>query len=632
MTVRLSLILLMLLLPSGAFSSGEFDGKLYFKAGLEAYGRGDYSEAVRNFTSAHLMLKQLGDYALLYAARSYLHSGETAEAVYSVRMLYREYPSSPLVMDARSTEVVALMQAEDPAALGLLESYVDDYPLDAEMKFILAGMLKASGRVHEAKELFRALYVEAGPLSEDAYAELEPGDLAVEDLLRRAAGLIRNREYGEAEAVLKTALDGSGDDIRRDIQEKLALTLFRQRKYDEASGVFLEVGDLYNAARSFIRSGSQEAFDETLGELIRRRDRKGADLMLAYAGELRRQGKVDEALRLLERVKSTYPKRAEDALWGKGWTLYMSGDYKGAKRAFKRLYSRYRTPSRNKYLYWRARATERTGGDAARLYGRIRGEGFYAILAGLRTDTLELEDNEVGFEPLRRKDRPRVDILVEMGLREEAVNELMLLAESDSTYPSLLDIAVRLVDLEEYKKAMLVISTLPQSMRPAEVLYPHAFWSKINEIAPKYGIDPYLLLSLIREESRFDPEVSSPAGAIGLMQLMPSTATHTAKGLKLRVNGKESLRDVELNIMLGTHYLNGLLNQFNSVSAALAAYNAGEHRVERWLSSNDYSSYDEFIEDIPFTETRNYVKRIVSTYFRYQRAGQRGYNGKLKIL
>jgi soluble lytic murein transglycosylase len=212
------------------------------------------------------------------------------------------------------------------------------------------------------------------------------------------------------------------------------------------------------------------------------------------------------------------------------------------------------------------------------------------------------------------------------------VRELISRAENNRDTESLREVALRLMDLQEYRRAMLVTSTLPEEARPLEILYPLAFWPKVSSSADDYGMDPYLLLSLIREESRFDPRALSPAGAVGLMQLMPQTASTTARELRIPLAGPRSLRDADLNITLGAHYLSILLKQFGSVPAALAAYNAGGSRVTQWLSENDYEASDEFIEDIPFEETRNYVKRIVSSYFHYRLTRPPAGGSEIKIL
>jgi soluble lytic murein transglycosylase len=393
----------------------------------------------------------------------------------------------------------------------------------------------------------------------------------------------------------------------------------------------MEVGDLYNAARSFIRDGQTDKFHDTMEELVASGDPKGANLMLAYAGDLRRKGKTKDALELLKKVQKKYPYSAEDALWTTSWIYYVKGDYAKARKAFAKLHRKYKSV---KYLYWRARAGEKTGKDSSKLYEKIESDdGFYGVLARLRTGRL-VEDAGKAEEATTFKPKPieRIDLLVAAGLKGSAARELLLRAERNRDSQSLREIAIRLMDLQEYRKAMLITSTIPQDMRPFDVQYPLAFWSRVTAEASENGIDPYLLLSLIREESRFDPDALSPAGAVGLMQLMPQTAEHTARRLKIPVKGTQSLHDVDLNIKLGSYYLSGLLKQFDSVPAALAAYNAGGSRVKGWLSQNDYGSSDEFIEDIPFEETRNYVKRIVRSYFHYWRARPVEGEARLKIL
>jgi soluble lytic murein transglycosylase len=108
-------------------------------------------------------------------------------------------------------------------------------------------------------------------------------------------------------------------------------------------------------------------------------------------------------------------------------------------------------------------------------------------------------------------------------------------------------------------------------------------------------------------------DVSSPAGAIGLMQLMPATGASTARELNLRYSGRASLTDPQVNIALGTTYLGKMLARFDGNQvAATAAYNAGPERVERWLPDSAAMPADVWVETIPFRETRGYVKRVLA--------------------
>lgn len=629
MTWRIFLLIVIFLAPSAWAADKPGAGEEYFISGIASYEAEDYAQALTDLRAAYELLPSAGDYALLYIAKTYMQTGNASKALESLRSLYEMYPDSLLVEEARGLEVMASLKSDRHGALGLLKRYAFDYPSDMEMKFHLAGILKETGQTDEANRLFKEIYVEAGPRSGEARAELEDGEIGALDLLEGGTNLIRKTRYNEAEKTLRAALGRNERELTEKIIEQLALSLFMQKKYDEASGYFLEVGDLYNAARSFMRSGQKDEFKKAMDTLLDSRDPKGARLMIAYAGEIRRSGKDEEAVELLERVRKIYPQAAEEVLWNTGWIYYRKGDFGIARKTFARLYKDYKDP---KYLYWQARASEKIGRDARGLYRKLNGDGFYGYLAILRTDGTGPSPKDPAPSSLRPARMEKVDLLVDAGLKSYAVRELISRAENNRDTESLREVALRLMDLQEYRRAMLVTSTLPEEARPLEILYPLAFWPKVSSSADDYGMDPYLLLSLIREESRFDPRALSPAGAVGLMQLMPQTASTTARELRIPLAGPRSLRDADLNITLGAHYLSILLKQFGSVPAALAAYNAGGSRVTQWLSENDYEASDEFIEDIPFEETRNYVKRIVSSYFHYRLTRPPAGGSEIKIL
>ncbi len=140
----------------------------------------------------------------------------------------------------------------------------------------------------------------------------------------------------------------------------------------------------------------------------------------------------------------------------------------------------------------------------------------------------------------------------------------------------------------------------------------------IDTYSQAHDVDKYLVMALIKQESFFRPHIVSPARANGLMQLLYSTARFVARGQGLRIT-KWDLYKPEVNINLGTDYLKGLLDKYNGKNhLALAAYNAGEHRVDAWLRSFGDVSDDIFIEMIPFTETRNYVKKVLRNYYYYK--------------
>ena len=153
-------------------------------------------------------------------------------------------------------------------------------------------------------------------------------------------------------------------------------------------------------------------------------------------------------------------------------------------------------------------------------------------------------------------------------------------------------------------------------------------WPAAEDVPGEAGIDPALALGIIRQESSFDPTIVSPAGARGLMQLMPGTATQVARKIGLQPSIPALTGDPHYNMRLGTVYLRGLLDQFdNSLPLAIAAYNAGPNRVQDWLASNGDPRTNgidmiDWIELIPFGETRNYVQRVIENLVIYR--AQRG--------
>jgi soluble lytic murein transglycosylase len=157
----------------------------------------------------------------------------------------------------------------------------------------------------------------------------------------------------------------------------------------------------------------------------------------------------------------------------------------------------------------------------------------------------------------------------------------------------------------------------PLSRRIALVAFPLAFRSEIRTHASSAGFEPDFIQGLMREESSLDPKAKSPVGARGLTQLMPATAKAVAKSLGLRGFHVDRLWEADTNIRIGSTYLGRLLRTFGHPGLAAAAYNAGPHAVDRWLSGAT-RAFDEFVEQIPYAETRGYVKRVLRSYAAYR--------------
>ena len=144
------------------------------------------------------------------------------------------------------------------------------------------------------------------------------------------------------------------------------------------------------------------------------------------------------------------------------------------------------------------------------------------------------------------------------------------------------------------------------------ILFPEPWWDTIREESAKNNLDPYLVASLIRQESEFNPSVVSYANAYGLMQLLPSVGKAMAREEGMTHFQTFQLQDPVTNIKLGTRYLREMLEHFGGVQEyALAAYNAGDSRAVDWQAAGPYTGIDEFVESIPFTQTRDYVQAIL---------------------
>src|SRR5262249_35717813 len=151
------------------------------------------------------------------------------------------------------------------------------------------------------------------------------------------------------------------------------------------------------------------------------------------------------------------------------------------------------------------------------------------------------------------------------------------------------------------------------------VIFPVAYWDLIQKYAAPYGLDPYLMASLIRQESTFEADAHSGANAWGLMQILPSTGREYARKLSLGTFRTARLTEPATNIRIGMAHFADMLKQFGGVAPALAAYNAGDQRAEKWLAERPGFAQDEFIDDIPYPETQAYVRRIIGQADDYRR-------------
>ncbi|AVI63065.1 transglycosylase SLT domain-containing protein [Halomonas sp. GFAJ-1] len=275
---------------------------------------------------------------------------------------------------------------------------------------------------------------------------------------------------------------------------------------------------------------------------------------------------------------------------------------------------------RSRWQYWLARANHQLGNhDAAEARYRqaATDRSFYGFAAAERLNQpyqLNLERNH--FDEASREltaQLPavqRTEALLRIG-EEGLANSEWLHAVRNGTPQQARALADYAANQQWH--ARLVQTTIAAEMWDAlDWRFPPAYHDSFMHWGRLTGVDPFLLMAITRRESAYNPVALSPAGARGLMQLMPGTASQVSRQLGLNDPGPYGVLDPELNIRLGSNYLRDKIERYQGNRlAAAAAYNAGPGRVDQWLGSG-VESFDLFVESIPFRETRDYVQAVLS--------------------
>ena len=276
---------------------------------------------------------------------------------------------------------------------------------------------------------------------------------------------------------------------------------------------------------------------------------------------------------------------------------------------------------RHEWRYWRAVAHERLGEQAAAtlLYTDLAAErNFYGFLAADRLrEPYRMNDrrNEPDSATLARvANLPgvvRARELQRAGLHTEARREwVRATAALDRAG---LRAAALLAHRWGWHERAIATAAQARYWSDLRLRFPLAHRELVFDTARKETLDPALIYGIIRQESAFMTDARSAAGALGLMQLMPATGRQTARALRLRYPGSRILLQSDHNVRIGSAYLRKLLDRFGgSPVLATAAYNAGPHRVQRWLPAGEDQAAALWLNRIPFRETREYVRRVLA--------------------
>jgi soluble lytic murein transglycosylase len=360
---------------------------------------------------------------------------------------------------------------------------------------------------------------------------------------------------------------------------------------------------------------------------------QAADALYAIGRIEQEARRYDGAFEAYRRVAERYPDAplANEAAWRAGWVRYLDAEFAAAAQWFARLAARMPEQARPAAEYWGARALEQLGRRSESVEKLTHLTEFHttSYYAGLAEERLGRPPGtgvaappaDDPFPPfpatLSGPHAERARILAGLGFRRFARREL------DAVGPDVPSHEL----IDAYQSVGAVSAALrvardvwrDSSNTPHRDLYPLGYWETVRSASERHRLDPFLVVSLIRQESLFEPEAVSPADARGLMQLMPATARELSREGGQPVD-KAALFRPDVNVDLGTTLLARLLERYEGSSAkALAAYNAGQDAVAKWERRYGEREKDEFVELISYRETRDYVKAVLRNYRLYRR-------------
>jgi soluble lytic murein transglycosylase len=387
----------------------------------------------------------------------------------------------------------------------------------------------------------------------------------------------------------------------------------------------------YQRARALLASGSGTDARAALRAITTAfpGDTSAASALILLSDLASDEGRDADARSTLLTVVQRYPRprHAPTALFRSGIIAYASRNYAAAAAELDSLAELY--PSSDEALagmYWGGRAWQQRG-DSKKAQAHWRavmakdGSSYYSVLSSRRLSVPLLADSSRTDKYPTVADisdaAERIGMLEDLGMDTEAKFEYDRLYDEATKSPERLVATARAMAIGDQGNRAItlgrkVVADLGPSAQNFRLLYPVLEREQLAKSAKENGLDPALVAGLIKQESSFNPRAVSPAGAHGLMQLMPDVGRSIARSRGISSLTIERLHDPALNIQLGTVHLRGLFRGNREVAHILAAYNAGESRVTRWLRKTGAASDAElFTERIPYVETRDYVRAVI---------------------
>lgn len=641
--------------------------------------------AIQFLRGAQRDFPALDDYVRLWIGEALLNLGDAKQAAEQFEAIPKEIPDSNILTRAAYRAGEAWYQVPSCAeATEWIEKAVrlsDKESGTAQALLRRAACQLKDDKIADGRETLKQLWVRFPYSAEGKEANTlltsnlggEPWKPQPAERLSRAQAYFGQAYHAEAIEELRKFLAAEPNSPQRsEAKLKLGIAHVRLKQYDQARETFH--GLLKNGlpesreasvwlARVYLRLGQGDKLLELAqssqnGSLTG--EQKGQITLLAGIW-LEDQGQFDDAIaRYRQVMKSGEPasQRAE-GLWRVGWVYYRTARFREAVDTLRIIADQHDSDFEPQALYWIARAAEQAEPSRARdFYLQVCARyvhTYYCQLARERTDVPapdpstpeltmpEAQSSNTADVSLGRNNRSEIEQqsayrraieLKVLGLESDAAHELAVLTDRYAQDASTLTaLSVMLNEVGAYHQALRLARARfrdklertggPVAQEMWEVAYPTGLIPAIKDQGAK-GVDPYLVAAIIREESQYDWKAVSRVGAIGLMQIMPGTANAVAQRYGFSAVARDDLFDQETNIRIGVRYVEQLLNQFSGdVVQTIAAYNAGPVVVGSWIALHRGRSQDEFVELIPYQETRQYVKRVLRSYHEYTRLNGR---------
>jgi len=642
--------------------TGETAAAAYLALGHAYLLDNHFSEAAANFRQARAAGDALADYDEYLGAKAEHDEGNNAAAEALIKGFADRNPDSIFVAQVPELEAQILLGMNDYAGARKALTDEPDSAGRAGYQLALAEVDQAQGQTADAGTIYKHVLL-TWPLSFEAQTARTrltalgmESSLTAEQVRSLADAYYKAGHYEEASEQYHALarLSGMNAAERNGFAVAAAACELKLKRLTRDEAEALAASNDENGARRLY----------LLMELARNRD----DLtgQAAYVDQLRNgfphsqwlaealfsSGNMYLLRKDYARAVSYYTELADHfpqntnaaaAHWRAGWWSYRQGLYDQAAKVFEDQIREYPGAKETvSALYWRAKLYEdqdhQPGMAAAHYRTLIRAYSHYFYAQMARERLVALGDAAPVSVPALDKYVPetipklddtfpegdphlvKAHLLVNAGLSEYVPQEIAA-APGSSSWSGIAEAKIYTSYGETFRAMRVLKRALPYASSASiksiplaywRILFPEPYWDTIQAEAAKNGLDPYLVASLIRQESEFNPSAISHANAYGLMQLLPTVGKQMAREEGIGSIDTRQLLDPILNIKLGTRYLRQTMEKYGRVPEyALAAYNAGENRVEDWQAAGPYHGVDEFVESIPFTETREYVQAIL---------------------